>query len=123
MKKIQITEETKDKITDIDIKKLIPNCLGGCIVTIFENHHTIVLPDHATGTHWKTWCRTSAGIFSKDVLNFSLNKPHGKYVLIKQKDSTCVARLITEEEKLQFDALKLIDDIDHHVESISLFNE
>jgi hypothetical protein len=109
-RKIQIPgEEVSDTITDISIEKLIPNYVGGYIVAILDGHHTILMSDHATGTHWRAWRRTSAGIFSNDVLNFSRKKSHGKYVLIKRNDETTVARIITDEEKLQFETLKLVD--------------
>jgi hypothetical protein len=43
------------------------------------------------------------------VLNFTFKQPHGKYILIKSKGLNCVARVITEEEELQFRTMKLVD--------------
>lgn len=98
-----------DTITDLKIEQLIPNVIDDFIVTIFEDHHTIALPMNITGTQFRAWHKEKGGVFSKDVLNFSLKKPYGKYVLIKGELLHCVARLITEEEELQFKTLKLVD--------------
>lgn len=105
----QLTEDIKDSVKDVKIEELIPNVIDDFIVTIFEDHHTIVLPLNITGTQFRAWYKAKGGVFSKDVLNFSLNKPHGKYVLIKSKGVNYVARVITEEEELQFKTLKLVD--------------
>jgi len=98
-----------DTITDLKIEQLIPNVIDDFIVTIFEDHHTVALPMNITGTQFRAWYKAKGGVFSKDVLQFSLGKPHGKYVLIKGDTLHCVARLITEEEELQFKTLKLVD--------------
>jgi len=109
-KKIQVpVEEINDKITDVKIEKLIPNVIDDYIVTIYEDHHTIVLPLNINGTQFKAWCKGRGGVFSKDVLNFSLGLEHGKYVLMKGKKLNCIARVITEEEELQFKTMKLVD--------------
>ena len=102
-------EEMNDTITDVKLEQLIPNNIDGFIVTIFEGHHTIALPDHTTGTQFRSWHLGKGGVFSKDVLKYALKKTYGKYVLIQGKDVNCVARLVSEEEQEQFTALKLID--------------
>ena len=102
-------EEMNDTITDVKLEQLIPNVIDDFIVTIFEQHHTISLPDHITGTQFKSWHQGRGGVFSKDVLKYTFKKTHGKYVLIQGKDVNCVARLISEEEQEQFAELKLID--------------
>ena len=109
IKKIEFVEETYETVTDISIDKLLPNVIDNFLVTIFENHHTILLPDIITGGQFRAWNNGRGGVFSKDVLNYSLNKPHGQYILIKSKKLNCVARVITEEEELQFKTTKLID--------------
>jgi len=109
-KKIQASGEVpNDTITDIKIEQLIPNVIDNFIVTIYEGHQTIALPMNITGTEFRAWYKRKGGVFAKDVLQFSLKKPHGKYVLIKGETLNCVARLISEEEELQFRTLKLVD--------------
>lgn len=109
-KKIKETlENIKDSVKDIKIEQLIPNVIDNYIVAVFENHHTIVLPLNITGTQFRAWYKGKGGVFSKDVLNFTLKKPHGKYILIRNKGLKCVARVITEEEELQFKTMKLVD--------------
>ena len=109
VKKIEPVEEVRETVTDVKIQKLIPNVIDNFLVTIFEDHHTILLPLNTTGTQFRAWNKGRGGVFSKDVLNFSLNKSHGKYVLIKSKSLKCIARVITEEEELQFKTMKLVD--------------
>jgi len=107
--KIQTGEEVSDVITDVTIDQITPNVIDNYIVTLFEGHHTVVLPDHVTGTFFKAWGRGKGGVFSKDVLNYSLGLPYGKYILIKSRLLNCIARIVEEEEELSFNALKLID--------------
>ena len=102
-------ENLNETVTDIKIEELIPNVIDNFIVTIFEDHHTVALPMNITGSQFRAWYAGKGGVFSKDVLKFSLNKSHGKYVLIKNSKLNCVARLITEDEELQFKTLKLVD--------------
>ena len=102
-------EEVNDSVTDINIKDLIPNVIDDYIITMFEDHHTIVIPLGVTGTQFKAWHKAKGGVFSKDVLNYSLKKSHGKYILLKGKTLNCVARIIDEEEELSFKTLKLVD--------------
>ena len=109
VKKIEPVEEVRETVTDVKIQKLIPNVIDNFLVTIFEDHHTILLPLNTTGTQFRAWNKGRGGVFSKDVLNFSLNKSHGKYVLIKSKSLKCIARVISEEEELQFKTMKLVD--------------
>ena len=102
-------ELISDTVTDIKIEFLIPNVIDNIIVTIFEDHHTLALPMNINGQVFRAWNKSKGGVFSKDVLNFSLNKPYGKYILIKGTTLNCVARIVTEEEELQFKTLKLVD--------------
>jgi hypothetical protein len=102
-------ELINDTVTDIKIELLIPNVIENIIVTIFENHHTLALPMHVNGQVFRAWNKSKGGVFSKDVLNFTLKKPHGKYILIKGITLNCVARIVSEEEELQFKTLKLVD--------------
>ena len=75
-KKIQ-SESSKElnySIKDLSMDKIIPNVIDNFIVTIFEDHHTIVMPSHITGVQFKAWSHGRGGIFSKDVLRYALNK-------------------------------------------------
>lgn len=109
-KKIQASDEIiNNTITDIKIEKIIPSVIDNFIVTIFEGHQTIALPMNINGTEFRAWYKRKGGVFAKDVLRFSLGQPHGKYVLIKGDKLHCVARLIEEEEELQFKTMKLVD--------------
>jgi len=109
VKKIEPVEEVRETVTDIKFDKLIPNVIDNFLITIFEDHHTILFPINATGTQFRAWNKGKGGVFSKDVLKYSLNLPHGKYVLIKSKALKCIARVISEEEELQFKTMKLVD--------------
>jgi len=102
-------ENLDSSVTDIDIKYLIPNVIDNYMITILNGHHTIVLPPNTSGPQFKCWYRNKGGIFSKDVLNYSLKKPYGKYILIKNDDLNCIARIIDDEEELEFSSMKLID--------------
>lgn len=105
----QPIEEQYESIKDLDITEIIPNVIDGFVVSLYEDHHTIVLPMNTTGTMFKIWSRGRGGIFSKDVHKYSFNKPHGKYILIEKKDFKCIARLINDDEESTFKTFKLID--------------
>lgn len=108
-KNTQEIEEINVNINDINIKELIPNVIDDYIVTVFEDHHTIFMPMNSTGTNFKIWKKGKGGIFSKDVLDYSLNKSCGNYVIMKGNGVNCIARLIDEEEEILFKTNKLID--------------
>jgi len=108
-KNIQEPIEEINTISDININQIIPNVIDNFLVTIFEGHHTIFLPLNITGTQFRNWYKGKGGVYSKDVLNVSLNRPAGKYVQIKSKEFNCIVRLISEEEELNFKTLKLVD--------------
>lgn len=166
------SEDINYTVKDLKISEIVPNTIDNFTVMLYEDHQAIILPSTITGVQFKSWHRGKGGIFSKDVLNYSLHKPHGKYVLIKGNKLNCIARLISEEEIELFNP-KFIDgkikdtsymilknlkdeesltnvhkyiekdidneedieiiscsnetdqdeDFDHHVSSISLFNE
>jgi hypothetical protein len=110
--KIKPKEEIDtNTITDIKIDKIFPNTIDKIMVTIIDSHHTLFIPMNINGQHFRNWKKGRGGIFSKDVLNYSLDKPHGKYIIIKSKTLNCIARLIDEEEKIEFKSLKLIDGV------------
>lgn len=102
-------EDINYNVKDLTIDQIVPNIIDNFIITIFEDHHTIVLPHLITGVEFKAWSRGKGGIFSKDVLKYSLNKKSAQYVSIKGENMHCIARLIEEEEKELFETLNLID--------------
>ena len=102
-------ENDNYNVRDLSIEELIPNTFENCIVTIFENHHTLDIPITMTGMIFSNWMKTKAGVFSKDVNRFSHKKPHGKYVLYEGYGKKFIARLINEDELLNFESLKLVD--------------
>jgi hypothetical protein len=102
-------EEINYTIKDLVIDEIIPNVIDNFMVTIFEDHHTIVIPPTITGIQLKAWSRGRGGIFSKDILNYTLGQKYGQYVLIKGDKIYCIARLILEEEIPTFNTFKLID--------------
>lgn len=106
---VNAEEVNTDSVTDVEISQLIPNVIDNVLITIDDNHHTLFLPLNFNGLQFKNWKKTRGAVFSKDVLNYSLQKPTGKYIVIKSKDLNCIARIIDENEKLNFEVLKLID--------------
>lgn len=104
-----ITEDDEYTIKDLNIKQIIPNIVDNYLITILEDHHTIVMPSNVTGMQFKEWSRGRGGVFSRDVLYYSLKRKTGKYILIKGKDIYCIARIISDEEQEMFNDLKIID--------------
>ncbi len=96
-------------IDNVKIQDLVPINIDGFIVSIINNHHTIIIPKNVDGIQLKTWYMKRGGIFAKDLLNFLKNKSHGQYVIIKTKDTKIIVRLIEEKEIQRFKILNLID--------------
>ena len=109
MKQMNDPENDNYNVRDLSIEELIPNTFENCIVTIFEDHHTLDMPMTMTGMVFSNWMKTKAGIFSKDVNRFTNKKPHGKYVLYEGYGKKYVARLINEDELITFESLNLVD--------------
>lgn len=106
---ISQSEDSNYNVKDLNISEIVPNEVDGFIVTILDNHHTIMLPPNITGMQFKSWRNGKGGIFSKDVLNFSLNKYHAKYLHLTGPDINCIIRLVSEEEEESFTALNFVD--------------
>jgi hypothetical protein len=107
--KIEIDEDINFNIKDLKMEQIIPNVIDDYLITIYDDHHTIIMPPNITGIQFKIWSQGRGGVFSKDVLHHTLNKNNSKYILIKSKDLHCIARIISEDEKSLFESLKLID--------------
>jgi hypothetical protein len=105
---IKPEEDSNYKIRDLKITELVPNNVD-YLVSIVDGHHLVVFPTAITGQQFQTWKKSRGGIFSKDVLNYTLKKEHGNYILVKGEDKYFIARLISDDELLKFEALNLID--------------
>jgi len=108
-KKIEPIKDSNYIIRDLSINEIIPNNIDNYLINVYEGHHLIVLPSSILGIQFKNWQKSRGGIFSKDVLNYTLKKEFGKYILIKGDGKYFIARLISDDEHLKFEALKLID--------------
>lgn len=104
-------EESNYAITDLSIEQLVPNVFNNYLVTIYEDRQLIVLPYKVPGPQFKTWRKGRGGQFSRDVLNYAHKKfdEVGKYILVQGEGQNFIARLISDDEKIKFEALKLID--------------
>ena len=108
MTTIEISD-TNDIITDINITQLIPSVIDNIVVTMLENFHTIILPLGLNKLMFRNWYKGRGGVFSKDIVKYSQGKTPGNYILIKNANINCIARIILEEEIELFRSLKLID--------------
>ncbi|MCK9446485.1 hypothetical protein M0Q50_06400 [bacterium] len=100
-------EISLNNITDINIKELIPNVIDNVIVTIRDNHHAIFIPTNMPGMELRAWYKGPGGIFSKDIKNYTLGNSTGQYIIIKNNELNCIARLINEDEEELFNTLNL----------------
>lgn len=111
-------EDVNYTVRDLKIEEIVPNVIDDFLVTIIDNHHTLILPSTITGLQLRSWENGRGGIFSKDVLQYALNKykenyerttPLAQYVHIKGDAINAIVRLISEEELFSFSTLKLVD--------------
>lgn len=98
-------------IKDLKMDELIPQEYNGVIITIMDGYQTLDLPVSMEKNKFKTWRKSAGGVFSRDVLNYSRNKEHGKYVLLEGNGEKKIVRLIEDEELFMFKHLKLIKGI------------
>lgn len=106
---INVDEEVKITIKDIDVGDLIPNVYDDVIINIKHGKHVLDIPSEMGGISFNNWVKTRGGMFNKDVLRWKRKKPHAKYVLIEGAGLVSIVRLIDEEELLLFETLKLVD--------------
>lgn len=108
--KVEIENDRNDIVVkDLNINQIIPNMIDNFLITIIDDHHTLVIPSNITGDIFAIWKKNRGGIFSFDVLQYSLNKSHGKYIQIKSNNLNCIARVITDDELNYFESKKIID--------------
>lgn len=113
--KKKLTDKQNDpenlEVKDLDISQLVPQFYNDVVISIFEGYHTLFLPSNMEKGKFRTFRRSAGGIFSKDVLNFSREKDHGKYLLLEGKGERKIVRLIEDEELTMFKHLKLVKGI------------
>lgn len=108
--KIAVENEHDDVIVkELTIDQIVPNIIDNLLIAIIDGHHTLVLPSNVSGDIFAIWKKNKGGIFSKDVLRYSLNLEHGKYIHIKNHELNCIARIIADDEIDYFEPAKLID--------------
>jgi len=98
-----------NNVFDLNINELLPNIIDNVVISMYEGYHTVFLPMNMMGISFRAWYRGKGGVFSKDVKNYSMGKPTGKYILVKNENSTFIARIISEDEMELFSTLKLVD--------------
>ena len=98
-------------IKDLSIKELLPQSLNNVTITVYEGRHTLFLSEGLDKAKFKTFKKSRGGMFSKDVLNYSRGKDHGKYVLIEGKGERKIVRLIEDDELFLFQTFKLVGGI------------
>jgi hypothetical protein len=88
---------------------LLPNVINNVIIGTIDEHHTIQLPDSMNGDKYKTFRKSRGGVFSRDSLAYTRNKPHGEYFLYTEEGVRFIGRIIKEEEALMFHTLHIVD--------------
>jgi len=102
--------EQKDfKIKDLNFSEILPNCVDDVVVSVIDNRRTVFLTPNMGKISWANWLKGRGGVFNKDVNNYLKGKSIGKYILLKDKKDQYIARIINEDEFLDFFSLKLID--------------
>jgi hypothetical protein len=113
--KKKLTDKQSDpenlEVKDLNISEIIPQVYNDVIISILDGYHTLYLPNNMEKGKFRTWRKSAGGMFSKDVLNYSREKDHGKYVLIEGKGERKIVRLIEDEELSLFSHLKLVKGI------------
>jgi len=110
-KVLAIVNEKKTSVTDLNLNQIVPNNIDNVILTISNNKCEMILPKSMSGNDFKRWKNNRGGIFSRDLINFTLNKPYGKYLLIEGNKEKAIIRLIEDDELDRFETLKLVDGV------------
>lgn len=99
-------------VKDLEISDIIPQVYNDVIITIDpDGYQTLHLPYGMDKNKFRTFRKSAGGVFSRDVLDYSRNKDHGKYVLIEKKGERKIVRLIEDEELTLFKSLRLVKGI------------
>lgn len=101
-------QETFLKVKDVELKEILPNVIDDVIITMNDGTQNLHIPDNMVGEKFKKWLRGRGGILSKDATRLSKGKEYGKYVLLKDTETTTIVRLIEDNELESFSFLKLI---------------
>lgn len=106
-----LVENENLSVTDLDIKDLVPQSFDQGVVNIIKDSHMLFLHDNIDMDKFRTFKKSKGGRFNQDVLDYTRNKDHGKYLLIKTNNKKTIVRLIEDEDILLYKTLKLIDGI------------
>jgi len=110
--KLSEKENINLEVKDLNINELIPQVFNDTKVTIYDDHHTLILAYGMSGDKFKTFQKSRGGIFNRDVLAYYRGLEHGKYLLIEGRGGIkTIIRLIDDDELLLFQTLKLIHGI------------
>jgi len=101
-------QENGHKVSPINIKELLPGIYNEVIVRLQNDKHLLNLPENMDSDRFKFWKKTAAGLFSRDALRFTREKPSGEWLLIEGKNYKTVVRLLDADEHEEFTALKLV---------------
>lgn len=111
--KLKLTEKEDSNLSvkDLSMEQIIPQSFKQGVINLIDGKHTLFLAENIDGDKFKTFRKSKAGRFNEDVLNFSRDKDHGKYLLIENKEKREIVRLIEDDEILLYQTLKLINGI------------
>src|ERR1035437_11198178 len=110
-KKLKTLDLSNCKITELNIKDIVPNVVNNVLINIDDSKHCLVLPKEMMGEKFKHWSKSKGGIFSRDVRNHTFGKNTAKYILLEKPNERSILRLVNDEEVSKFESLRLIDGI------------
>jgi len=102
-------KNTEFEVKELKIEDLVPNVIDNYVITIEGGKQMVYLTDDIVGLNFKNWKKGRGGIFSKDVLYYTLGKNTAKYCLLTYQNEQTIIRMIDEFEIDKFTSLKLID--------------
>jgi hypothetical protein len=85
-------------VSDINISDLVPFTIGGVHLIKVDSRIEMDLSYNITGDFLRTWKAKEGGVLYRDLRNWTLNKPHGKYVTAEGEDLKYILRIIDEPE-------------------------
>lgn len=109
--KLAEKEDSNLSVKDLNLGEILPQSFKQGVINLIDGKHTLFLNENIDSDKFKTFRKSKAGRFNEDVLNFTRNKDHGKYLLLENKERREIVRLIEDEEILLYQTLKLINGI------------
>lgn len=98
-------------VTDLTIDEICPQPFTHGVINILDGIHTLFIYPTVNSDQYKTFRKSRGGRFNADVLDFTRGKETGRYVLIKNKTTKKIVRLIDDKDILLYKTLKLINGI------------